>query len=93
RIPVSLDLKRGKGHQIVSKILISKSKAATVLANENPDFQSLNRQSDQFFYFSSGKSFAVIDKNTFNTLKDFIKRFEFIKTRDELLIPLSFLPQ
>ncbi|MFY8325116.1 SNF2-related protein [Pseudoalteromonas sp. ZZD1] len=93
RLSVSLDIKRGKGHQIVSKILIPKSKAATVLANENPDFQSLNRQSDQFFYFSSGKSFAVIDKRAFNTLNDFTNRFELIKTRDELLIPLSFLPQ
>ncbi|MCQ8878286.1 DEAD/DEAH box helicase [Pseudoalteromonas shioyasakiensis] len=93
KVPVTLEVKRGKGHQIVSKILISKSKASVVLANDNPNYQSLNRQSNKFFYFPSGKSFAVIDKNAFNTLSDFINRFELIKTRDELLIPLSFLPQ
>ncbi|MBB1408842.1 DEAD/DEAH box helicase [Pseudoalteromonas sp. SG44-17] len=88
---VSLDVKRGKGHQIVSKIMISNAKAATVLANDNSEFQSLNRQSELFYYYANGKQFGVITKPAFDTLTDFKDRFEFIKTRDELLIPLSFL--
>ncbi|MFK3864384.1 DEAD/DEAH box helicase [Pseudoalteromonas rhizosphaerae] len=88
---VSLDVKRGKGHQIVSKIMISNAKAATVLANDNSEFQSLNRQSEFFYYYANGKQFGVITKPAFDTLTDFKDRFEFIKTRDELLIPLSFL--
>ncbi|MBB1470165.1 DEAD/DEAH box helicase [Pseudoalteromonas sp. SG41-5] len=88
---VSLDVKRGKGHQIVSKIMISNAKAATVLANDNIEFQSLNRQSELFYYYANGKQFGVITKPAFDTLTDFKDRFEFIKTRDELLIPLSFL--
>lgn len=92
-VPVSLEINRGNGHQIISKILIPKAKPSVVLANDNPGYQSLNRQSNKFFYFASSKSFAVIDKNTFNKLADLMERFEFRKTRDELLIPLSFLPQ
>ncbi|CAM4431037.1 DEAD/DEAH box helicase [Pseudoalteromonas ostreae] len=88
---VSLDVKRGKRHQIISKIMISNAKAATVLANDNPEFQSLNRQSELFYYYANGKQFGVITKPAFDTLTDFKDRFEFIKTRDELLIPLSFL--
>ncbi|WP_405630249.1 SNF2-related protein [Pseudoalteromonas sp. Ld20] len=88
-----LDIKRGKGHQVVSKILISNLKAAHILANDNPEYQSLNRQSEQFYYYTEGKQFGVIEKSVFNLLTEFKQRFEFIKTRDELLIPLSFLPE
>ena len=89
----SLDITRGKGHQVVSKIMISKYKAAHLLANDNPDYQSLNRQSEEFYYFKQGKAFAVIDKQVFKLICGLIARFEFIKTRDELLIPLSYLPE
>ena len=88
---VNLEVKRGKGHQIVSKILIPGVKAAPALANDNPEFESLNRQSEHFYYYANGKKFAVISKAAFNALADFKQRFEFVKTRDELLMPLSFL--
>lgn len=92
-VPVNLEITRGKGHQVVSKIMISKYKAANLVLNDNPDYQSLNRQSDLFYYFKQGKVFAVIEKQVFKLLCEFIQRFEFIKTRDELLIPLSYLPE
>ncbi len=90
---VSLQVQRGKGHQIVSKIVISGVKTLQLFTTDNPDFQSLNRQSELFYYFNVGKRFAVVEKNAITQLNDYRKRFEYIKTRDEILMPLSFLPK
>ena len=89
---ISLQVERGKGHQIVSKIVISGVKTQQLLTADN-NFQSLNRQSERYYYFSVGKRFAVVDKLVITQLNEYRERFEHIKTRDEILMPLSFLPQ
>ncbi|WP_075593358.1 DEAD/DEAH box helicase [Pseudoalteromonas sp. PAB 2.2] len=89
---ISLQVERGKGHQIVSKIVISGVKTQQLFTADN-NFQSLNRQSERYYYFSVGKRFAVVDKLAITQLNEYRERFEHIKTRDEILMPLSFLPQ
>ncbi|QLJ10348.1 DEAD/DEAH box helicase [Pseudoalteromonas sp. JSTW] len=89
---ISLQVERGKGHQIVSKIVISGVKTQQLFTADN-NFQSLNRQSERYYYFSVGKRFAVVEKLAITQLNEYRERFEHIKTRDEILMPLSFLPQ
>ncbi|WP_217876857.1 DEAD/DEAH box helicase [Pseudoalteromonas shioyasakiensis] len=90
---LSLQVERGKGHQIVSKIVISGVKTQQLFVTDNNTYQSLNRQSERFYYFTVGKRFAVVEKAAMMQLNDYRERFEHIKTRDEILMPLSFLPK
>jgi SNF2 family DNA or RNA helicase len=90
---LSLQVERGKGHQIVGKIVISGVKTQQLFLADNNTYQSLNRQSERFYYFTVGKRFAVVEKAAMMQLNDYRERFEHIKTRDEILMPLSFLPK
>ncbi|WP_404343286.1 SNF2-related protein [Pseudoalteromonas mariniglutinosa] len=90
---VSLNVERAKGHQIVSKIVIPSTKSHQLFSHNDTNYQSLNRQSELFYYYPVGNYFAVIDKASFTQLCNYRDRFEYIKTRDEFLMPLSFLPQ
>ena len=73
--------------------MISGVKTQQLFVTDNNTYQSLNRQSERFYYFSVGKRFAVVDKLAIMQLNDYRERFEHIKTRDEISMPLSFLPK
>jgi len=76
-----------------SKVVLNDTKVATLFNVNNKLYESLNRQSELFYYYPIGRQFGVIDKAAFNLLIEFKLRFEFIKTRDEFNIPLSYLPE
>ncbi|MDN3405717.1 DEAD/DEAH box helicase [Pseudoalteromonas sp. APC 3218] len=90
---ISLHVNRAAGHQMHSKVMLNDTKVATLLNVNNKLYESLNRQSELFYYYPVGRQFGVIDKAAFNLLIEFKLRFEFIKTRDEFNIPLSYLPE
>lgn len=91
--PVELELKRGKGHQVVGKIMIQKNVGSGVFNNDNNFYHSLNRQSELFYYFPQGHGFTVITKRAFYLLQQFKDQFEFIKTRSEFIFPVSYLQE
>ncbi|MGB1302045.1 MAG: DEAD/DEAH box helicase, partial [Pseudoalteromonas tetraodonis] len=90
---ISLHVNRAANHQMHSKVMLNDTKVATLLNVNNKLYESLNRQSELFYYYPVGRQFGVIDKAAFNLLIEFKMRFEFIKTRDEFNIPLSYLPE
>ncbi|MEM5546308.1 DEAD/DEAH box helicase [Pseudoalteromonas fuliginea] len=90
---VTLYANRAAGHQMHCKVLLSGAKAALLFNNEDLTYQSLNRQSELFHYYPMGRQFGVINKSAINLLTEFKQRFEFVKTRDEFNIPLSYLPE
>jgi len=90
---VTLIANRAAGHQMHCKVLINSSKLSQLFSNEDSLYQSLNRQSQLFHYYPVGRQFGVINKSAMNVLSDFKQRFEFVKTRDEFNIPLSYLPE
>lgn len=90
--PVELRIKRGKGHQVVGKIMISNIASPSLFTDENL-YHSLNRQSELFYYFSHKNNFIVITKHAFNLLEQFRTQFEFIKTRCEFSFPVSYLDE
>ena len=90
---VTLNVNRAIGHQMHCKVLLYDAKAALLFNNDDLAYQSLNRQSELFHYYPVGRQFGVINKSAINLLNEFKQRFEFVKTRDEFNIPLSYLPQ
>jgi superfamily II DNA or RNA helicase len=90
---VTLQVNRAAGHQMHCKILLSDAKVALLFNNEDAVYQSLNRQSELYFYYPVNRQFGVINKSAINLLNEFKQRFEFVKTRDEFNIPLSYLPE
>lgn len=89
---VTLHAHRAQGHQMHCKVLIKDTKASHLFKIDDADYQSLNRQSELFYYYPVGRLFGVINKSAIALLTEFKQRFEFIKTRDEFNIPLSYLP-
>ncbi|MBQ4833332.1 DEAD/DEAH box helicase [Pseudoalteromonas sp. MMG010] len=90
---VLLHVYRGNGHQIHSKIVLANVKGSHLFNDYDGAYQSLNRQSECFFYFPMGQQFGVIPKDAINLLNTYKQRFEFIKSRDEFNIPLSYLSE
>ena len=90
---VSLHVHRAAGHQMHCRVLLCDAKAALLFTNADSLYQSLNRQSELFYYYPLGRQFGVINKSAINLLNEFKERFEFVKTRDEFNIPLSYLPE
>ncbi|MBB1387445.1 DEAD/DEAH box helicase [Pseudoalteromonas sp. SG45-5] len=90
---VTLYANRAVGHQMHCKVILGDAKAALLFTNEDLVYQSLNRQSELFHYYPVGRQFGVINKSAINLLCEFKQRFEFVKTRDEFNIPLSYLPE
>ncbi|MDO6546343.1 DEAD/DEAH box helicase [Pseudoalteromonas carrageenovora] len=90
---VSLHVHRAAGHQMHCKVLLGEAKATPLFTNTDPLYQSLNRQSELFYYYPVGRQFGVINKSAINLINEFKERFEFVKTRDEFNIPLSYLPE
>ncbi len=90
---VTLDVNRAAGHQMHCKVQLSDAKAAVLFNTDDATYQSLNRQSELFYYYPVGRQFGVISKAAINLLTEFKQRFEFVKTRDEFNIPLSYLPE
>lgn len=91
--PVTLNVNRAVGHQMQCKVVLHDAKISHLFSYKDALFESLNRQSELFYYYPVGRSFGAIDKSAFNLLVEFKLRFEFIKTRDEFNIPLSYLPE
>lgn len=91
--PVGLALKRGKGHQVVGKIVLQGTVGSAIFSDDKDLYHSLNRQSELFYYFCQGNSFIVIAKSVFNLLQQFKTQFEFIKTRSEFIFPVSYLQE
>lgn len=90
---ISLHVTRATGHQMRCKIILNDAKASVLFNNDDMLYQSLNRQSELFHYYPVHNEFGVIDKHAFNLLNKFKQQFEFVKTRDEFNIPLSYLPE
>ncbi len=90
---VNLLVHRTAGHQMQCKVVLADAKAAVLFNQSDANYASLNRQSELFYYYPAGRQFGVIDKSALQLLNEFKQRFEYIKTREEFNIPLSYLPQ
>jgi superfamily II DNA or RNA helicase len=90
---VSLHVHRAAGHQMHCKVVLQHAKASVLFNEDTVLYQSLNRQSELFYYFPVARQFGFINKPAISLLNKFKDRFEFIKTRDEFNIPLSYLPE
>lgn len=90
---VALHVHRTAGHQMQCKIILNDAKATLLFNQTDAHYESLNRQSELFYYYPIGREFGAINKAALHLLNEFKQRFEFIKTRDEFNIPLSYLPE